>query len=447
VAPGRVAGLVARSSVVLVFAFGVVCGLGREVIVAAYYGINPELEVFKLGSSLPVFASLTFGTAFYSVIVPRMVRASRTDVHSFETLAGGRYVWFVLVAGSMVVAVATLELQARLLAPGYNDTQIDEIISVLQVGWAFFAVVAITWMPRAQLSAKERFFASSSLGALRALPFILLVPLICGAGIVVGGANELSLVLIISGFGIVVTTLICARQQNVKFFPVRSEIVQALHLRRKVAKAAGGVGLAVASVAGYQTLSALPAFMDRAAASDQAAGTVASVDYSYSILIAVAVVFGTAVNVALTPELTRRVEDGRVSEFISSMGTRILVFLMIVLGTSILLSVLAEEFLRIVLGRGAFDESAVLDTAQIFAAYAPGIPLLVANTILAQVLIVRDVYVCLVLVGLFKCATKYLTLLPAIEFFGPRGFGSSFIIAEGVASVLLALLLVRVARR
>ena len=184
--------------------------------------------------------------------------------------------------------------------------------------------------------------------------------------------------------------------------------------------------------------------MDRAAASLMPEGTLAGLEYSYALLMAVAAVLGTSTNLVLAPRLGRALRDyGKLSRnhWILIAGTSILSGIV-----GIMLSIFAHFLVPLVYQYGAFDEQAAALTIKIFRIHALALGPLVLALQLTQVLLLQGRQKFVVWTSVLKIIVKIAILALVIhKKLGIEGIAVTLIVVELIMALLQGFLINRMA--
>jgi putative peptidoglycan lipid II flippase len=100
-------------------------------------------------------------------------------------------------------------------------------------------------------------------------------------------------------------------------------------------------------------------------------------------------VIGTAVGTALLPALSRQVRGGETAMAMNTLNRAVEYALFLTLPAALALMVCAYPFIEVLFGRGAFDSTSVLFSAQSLAAYAIGLPAFVTVKVLMPAFFAR----------------------------------------------------------
>lgn len=410
---------------------GIVFGLLREVVFAQVFGAGRELDVFRVAYSLPLFFSQALGTAFVSASVPWIVRGQRSGEYGGAEIAGRILRISILMVGVIsFVGFTTVPLQIAAMAPGFSELQAASAEAATRVCWFMFFLTGLTFALRSDLNARDIFLPGASVSPIRNGSFLVLPALLALTPLAV---DSMVLAWIAASSGIIVL-MIHFRATGL------ARLKQLLTISR-LDEGTGGIQTraiyaTLGSVLAYQALASLPRFLDRAYASSMEVGTVASVDYSYSVVMALGAVLGTAFNIVFLPRFVRRLEVLQHLRDLKRIGVVAVVLIIIGGLAGVLLFFWVEEFISAVFLRGAFDMSDLERTASIMGMQALGTGAMLAMLVFSHALIGMDMKVALIAVAGTKLIAKWISLELMVPVMGPRGIGASFIVAEGAAAVL-----------
>lgn len=413
----------------ILLALGVMGSIGRETVLAALFGTNAEVEIFRLAFALPNLLATSLAPLFVAALLPTMSEMARRG-HEATGLRPAILVALLLSAGIGLSGVFTTDLQARIIAPGLDPESRGALADLMMLIWAFFFLVAITFGPRAYLSTIGTTWpmASSNLVLSGTMALILL-------GLQVMGYTAFTArTIAFAALAAAITLLI------VHAFALPASAMHALrslairpNLRRELVLPA----LAIVSASVGHVVGSLPRFVDRALATHLPQGTVASLEYSFAIITVPGVLIGTAFNIAVLPLLTSNLKSRNPGQsrrlFQLASLTTLAAFCV-----GPLVSFWAEDVVRLAFQRGSFSVSDTLDTTTFLYWHGFAIGPLVSSLIFSQILIANGFVRVFLAISALRLLIKLLTASPLTEHFGLEGLAASFIAPE-LASFLAGL--------
>jgi len=308
----------------------------------------------------------------------------------------------------------------------------------MALGWLMFLLVGITFTPRAVLNEQRRYLSGAITPFLRAAAFVVIMLLLLWFGTSSSQPMLASWVLIsaalLSSLPVIVVHWIAYARRDKK----HNELSQK---RAKNYSFVWKIWWMLTVVLGYQILVSGGRLIDRAFASFLETGTVAAVEYSYSLTSAVAALATSAASIVLVPEL-RRV--GFFAERRPSRPFLLLAVLIIVCGIAgIISSAFSELLISWVYGRGAFDASAIDTTAKVFQWQSISLLAVAIGLITSQFLIASGKTSALMWLALLKLIIKAAMVALTLKPMGVASLGVSYAISEAVFAMLASYVVIR----
>lgn len=423
---------VLRWSVPALYFAGILATFLREIILAATYGTGAEIEIFRLAFAVPNLLSTSLGPAFVAAVVPALMRAETSQA---ELSSVSRDVVAVNVSGVLIVSLIgalSAPLQARLLAPGYGPALASTLTTQIAAMWLFFVAAGCSFSLRALLSRRGVLWPAA--GATVVGSGTVAVGCLVGAALLPAGSLPPAAFLT----GLVVASGLLILYMHGRALPEGT--LRALRLGpaelTATAWAARGLAGAVVLVGTYHFLSAVPRLIDRAVATTLASGTVAALEYSFSLITVPGILLGTSLVTMLFPDFARAVESADPVAQRSMIGPVLLALALATVAAAIMSSA-APLIVDIVYARGAFDEVAAGMTSEFLRWHSIGLPFMVATIILAQATLAFRAYGLVLAVGLARILAKWLAVVWLVPSHGLGGLAASFIVPEVVSAVVL----------
>jgi putative peptidoglycan lipid II flippase len=339
-----------------------VLGVVREALIAGVFGAREATDAFFTAWRLPdiLFNSLLgvlIANTFIPVYYELIDRAGESGARRFTAAA----------AGSVVLALTILALAYAIfapyiigfLAPGFDEPGNRLAVRLARVLAPVIIAGGITSIFRSLLHAQRRFMAPAFLPVVQNLcviAFLLVLAKVYGVAVLAWGL-----------------LLSCALQAVMLFTPLalRSAMpwpridLSDPGLRR--------MGALMAPVLATFALGNVVPLVEVHLASRISTGAISYLSYAYRLFTLPEQIFVLAFSAVLFPFLAKDASLGDHEALTAkfSAGMRLSLYLMLPMG--VFLAVYSREFVRLFLGWGAFDETAVLHTGNTLAAYAGGL--------------------------------------------------------------------------
>jgi peptidoglycan biosynthesis protein MviN/MurJ (putative lipid II flippase) len=205
------------------------------------------------------------------------------------------------------------------------------------------------------------------------------------------------------------------------------------------------LSLAVLGASLYQLTQAIPRFLDRGYAS-QEPGALAALEYSFNVLTAPGILFGTSLVMLAFPSFARFAARGEARAGFRALGKWFLLAVGAAGIVTLACQIAPQALVRLLYERGEFGPDDVAMTSEILRWQAWGLPAMVASMGLAQALLGLRQLRLLMLVGLIRIVVRIVALQLLVPRFGPSGLGAAYFATEAVSTLLLVIILWRVTR-
>jgi putative peptidoglycan lipid II flippase len=155
----RVAG--ATLLVGLFFGLDKIVALGRQIIIARYYGLNPVLDAYNAANNLPdlLFALISGGAlamAFIPVLSEALNRDGRAAAWRLFSLVAN--LAFVITAvAALIMALIPLLLVQRVVAPGFGLEQQQLVAALMRLNLIATLLFSISGLVMGALQAHQHF--------------------------------------------------------------------------------------------------------------------------------------------------------------------------------------------------------------------------------------------------------------------------------------------------
>jgi peptidoglycan biosynthesis protein MviN/MurJ (putative lipid II flippase) len=205
------------------------------------------------------------------------------------------------------------------------------------------------------------------------------------------------------------------------------------------------LSLAVLGASLYQLTQAIPRFLDRGFAS-QEPGALAALEYSFNVLTAPGILFGTSLVMLAFPSFARFAARGEARHGFRALGKWFILAVGAAGIVTLACQIAPQTLVRLLYERGEFGQDDVTMTSDILRWQAWGLPAMVASMGLAQALLGLRQLRLLLLVGVVRIVVRVLALQALVPRFGPSGLGAAYFATEAVSTLLLVIILWRVTR-
>lgn len=413
---------------------GVLATLGREMLLARLFGTGPEIEHFRLAFAIPNLLGTSLGTVLVAALTPMLASFPQDSESQAAALRQAMVVTVALAATLSVAGLLTVPLQVELMAPGYGPGRQAELAPVFVALWGFFALTACSFAPRALLTVRGVVWPMASANLVLGATMALGVALLSTLPAAMHTSASLTLIAIVAA--------------SLLLLVHAAALPTGLLVRSITAGSrAGGPSIAAAGMATFAAfaghlLSASPRLIDRAVATELTSGTVAALEYSFSVITVPGIAFGTVFVIAALPRLARAVRDGDHLALVPlARWAGISVALAAAFGLALMID--PDFFVRFLFARGAFDDESVWLTGRIIWWHALALGPMVAAIVLSQALLSVGLVRLFLLGALLRPVSKWLAVEALVPAYGVDGLAASFVVPEMLVTLLFGFAIVR----
>ncbi len=332
-----------------------ILGYLREMLFAYYLGTSQNVEAFQVAETVPLLFTQVLISAVPLALTPLLVReqAEHKDDLIHNALVG----FGVIVVAILLTIWFLPDAFVTIVAPGFTGDKYRitcRLITILSPNVVFLSLAAIC---NAYLNARQQFILPAAAGLLLN-GCLILMQLITKANIYAVAMGS------VCG-GIIMFLLV--------FFYCAAKYKLRLKMKNVTVKNMKTVLSAVFPVCIISSFTSLSMILDKYFASQMGDGAVAILSYSYKIINLPVYLLVTSVTKVMLPDITKWM-IGNETERLSKTITRILLVCVTVGIISILgIQTAGIWGVRILFGRGAFNENDILATANIMKLYSFGI--------------------------------------------------------------------------
>lgn len=410
----------------ILISLGLGAGLFREVYLAYLFGTSREIEIFRVAFGLPSILSESLAVSFVSVLITALLADSKNDRLKQATWAGT-----IVAVAVFIIGFATMPLQASILAPGIVGDNRETLIIAGKICWGMtlFSILALPM--RANMSLKHRLWPGASTALFRSGGFIAVLAILVSTGIQADAVTAACAALA-AGFAVYFMHLMAQgnsdRSSYIKTFMSGPDINDLKPLFA-----------ALTLVFVTQLLLSGGRVIDRAVSSQLADGTLAAIEYSYAIMMAIASLAGTSANIVLAPRIGKLIKS---AGYLPCHYWKLIIGIVVVATFGgLMLAASANLVVSLIFEHGAFHSSDTEITARALRIHALALGPLVLSLILTQTLILSNGQRWLVPLATLKLTVKIIALWLLLRAgYGLEGIAISFGIAEvAMAAALISL--------
>ena len=392
-----------------------VLGFLRDVLIAALVGTGPVADAFVIALRVPNLFRRLFGEgAFNAAFVPEfsgiLAREGAAEARDFAQQAIAVLAFWLLIL--TILGELFMPQLMAVLAPGFADEPGKQglTIALARITFPYVFLICLAALLSGVLNGLDRFaaaaaaplvFNGTSIAAMILLtPYVPTVGHALAWGVTVSGALQLGLL------------AWAVRRAGMALHIPRPRLTPRMKiLLRRMLPGLLGAGVTQLNLAvDSMIVTLLPG------------GTASLLYYADRVNQLPLGVIGTAIGTALLPSLSRQARGEDTAGAISTLNRGIEISLVLTLPAALALAVAGQPIMLVLFGRGAFDATAALLSAQALAAYAFGLPAFVLLKVLVPAFFAHGDTGTPVRVGLIAIALNLglnLALMVPLQHMGP----------------------------
>lgn len=347
-----------------------ITGFLRDILLARMLGAGLMMDAFAVAFRLPNHFRAIFGEgAFTSAFVPAYSRLREQAGDLASRRFQGEILTLVLISqGLLLIAVmAFTPAFIRLLAPGFAATgeTMKLAVELTRLTFPYLALITLVVLWTGVLNAERRFVAGAAAPVLLNLAMISTLLL---AGFFTSAAHAAAWGVLIAGVLEAGLLLIAARRAGLIAWPAKPKLDSEMRafLRAFGPAVIGSAGVQIAMLADTILVTFLPA---------GGASSLYYADRLYQLPIGV---IGVAAGTVLLPEMSKRIAGGDEAGAHRAQNRSLAISLLLAIPFAIVFFMIPDAIIAGFFGYGAFGASAIKAAAGVLAAYAIGLPAIVA---------------------------------------------------------------------
>jgi putative peptidoglycan lipid II flippase len=340
-------------------------GFARDVVMAAVLGAGGLMDVFTVAFRLPNHFRAIFGEgAFNSAFVPAFSRIRTQDGVEASNLFQGHILTWLVISQILLLALALLFTPGviTLLAPGFaaNPQKFALTVEVTRITFPYLTLITLVTLWSGVLNATGKFAVAAAAPVLLNLSLLAFVQMAflfrtpahaAGWGVFTAGILEAALLAFAAWrAGVLVMPLKPALTDDVRRF-----------FKAFLPAVIGSAGVQIAMFADTILATLLP---------EGSASALYYADRIYQLPLGVIAI---AAGTVLLPTMAKRIARADFAGAHDAQNRTLALTLLLAAPFWVGTLVIPELIIRAIFQRGAFDDNAVRDAAQVLSAYGVGL--------------------------------------------------------------------------
>ena len=347
-------------------------GFGKELTVAARYGIGDALDAFLIAFLIPSFVVNVIGSSLSSAFLPTFIQAYKNqDAATAQNILSSAIGWFIFLSLTLSFLIVIIAPQIVLtLCGGFTIHKIELTKDLLYFLLPIILLKGVTSIWAGVLNALDSFALPAAVPVLGPLSVIILI---LGAGTSLGIFALVFGTLI--GFGL--EAMLMGTAVVKRNFSIRPR----LHWSNPEIKTIFRQFLPV--VAGALIMCSAE-IVDKGMAGALSPGSVAALNYGNRIIAAVLTLATTAIGTALLPYFSRMVAEGKWKDIRRTIRFYLGLTFVFGIPAAIIIFGISENIIQLVFQRGSFTSHDTGMVAPVQALFALQIPFYVASIVIVR---------------------------------------------------------------
>ncbi len=347
------------------FVFSQLAGLVRQILVANAFGTSPDMDAFNAANRVAetlfnLVAGGALGSAFIPTFTELLTKDKKREAWQLAS-AVGNWVFIILIALSIIIAIFAPQVVRYILAPGFSDNPAQEALAIKMVRLMLpsAALFGLSGLVMGILNSHQVFFIPALTPSMYQIGMIFGVLVLSPRmgidglawGVVLGAAAHLVLQ---------IPTLLKRGGKyslilGLKMAPVR-EVVRLMGPRL--------LGVAVVQ---------LNFWVNIRLASEMQEGSVTGVTFAFILMLMPQAAIAQSIATAAMPTLAAQYARGKLDEVRSSLAVSLRGVMLLSIPASIGLILLREPIITLLYQRGEFTERSTELVAWALLWYAAGL--------------------------------------------------------------------------
>ncbi|SDZ63310.1 putative peptidoglycan lipid II flippase [Evansella caseinilytica] len=336
-----------------------VFGFFRDIILAFFYGVSDISDAYLISMTIPESFLLLIGTGIAISFVPvysRLEETSGTELADKFTNRTANFIVVVCVAAGITGIVFTTPI-VKLFASGFDGETLALSVMFTRISMIGLCFSGIVYIMTAYLQLKNNFVMPALIG----LPLNMLIVLFIFL------SDKFSLILLPLGFVLakVAQVLFLAPSMRKQGFCYEWTIsLKDAHFKKMFM-------LSLPIMLGV-SVNQLNVLVDRTIASQIAIGGISALNYANNLNLFIQGIFVLSIATVMYPQISKMAAEGNESGLKKSVVEGINSIHLLVIPSTFGLMIFSGPVIELLLGRGAFDDTAITLTSYALFFYAIG---------------------------------------------------------------------------
>ncbi|QOY34906.1 murein biosynthesis integral membrane protein MurJ [Anaerobacillus isosaccharinicus] len=337
-----------------------ILGFMRDVTLSFFYGASNISDVFLIALTIPTIFFAIIGQGIVTGYIPMCSLIKNKDGYEKATRYTNNTINIVMVTCTILIIIGLLFTEAivKIIASGFEGSVLELAVVFTRITMVGIYFTALIYIFSSYLQIKGLFYVQGIMGLPLNIFFI--------AAIIISAKTNVYILAMGSLFAIasqLILIVIYAYKKNYRYqliLDFKDENIRKMVL------------LALPAIMGA-SITQINVMLDRTIASRISEGGISALNYASTLSSFILGIFVLSISTVIFPKISKMAVEKNLEGIKKSTSDAINVITLLVIPATIGYIIYAGPIVKLLFGRGAFDESAVLMTSYALIFYSIGI--------------------------------------------------------------------------
>ena len=408
-------------------------GFVRDMLIANNFGAGMYTDAYNIAVTIPetifTLVGLAISTAFLPMLSKIQAKKGKKEMYDFANNVIN-ILFIVSLIFFVVTSIFSKEI-VSILAKGFSEEALNLAVRLTKITLLNLLFLSINACFTSMLQVNEDFVIPSILGLFFNLPMIIYLLLFRNYDIV-----GLTVANVVGNLFRVIVQIPSLLTHGYKYKPI-------IRIKDERLKEIGILIVPVIIGAGANSLNMI---VDKNIASSLSPGTISALDYGQKLIIFINTIITTSIANVAYPVMANLRNNGDIEGFINTLKKSIVYLALLLIPITVGAMIFGKDIVKIVYGRGQFNENAVMMTTLAFMGYGLGIFFTGIRDILNSTLFSMGKTKITTVNGVIGVIINIILSVTLSRYYGIMGIALASSIAMLVTSLLLLLSIRKIER-
>lgn len=408
-------------------------GFVRDMLIANNFGVGMYTDAYNIAVTIPetifTLVGLAISTAFLPMLSKIQAKKGKKEMYDFANNVIN-ILFIVSLIFFVVTSIFSKEI-VSILAKGFSEEALNLAVRLTKITLLNLLFLSINACFTSMLQVNEDFVIPSILGLFFNLPMIIYLLLFRNYDIV-----GLTVANVVGNLFRVIVQIPSLLTHGYKYKSI-------IRIKDERLKEIGILIVPVIIGAGANSLNMI---VDKNIASSLSPGTISALDYGQKLIIFINTIITTSIANVAYPVMANLRNNGDIEGFINTLKKSIVYLALLLIPITVGAMIFGKDIVKIVYGRGQFNENAVMMTTLAFMGYGLGIFFTGIRDILNSTLFSMGKTKITTVNGVIGVIINIILSVTLSRYYGIMGIALASSIAMLVTSLLLLLSIRKIER-